>query len=107
MREMVDPILHPHAERPAHLVVRAVAHVLQTRGDVRRLTIEGHTCTDGPEHWNMQLSRERAGSVQRFLRDECGVTRERLETVGFGPRRPLLDGHTNRRRNRRVEFLVM
>jgi outer membrane protein OmpA-like peptidoglycan-associated protein len=28
--------------------LRAVAGVLQSRKDVKRLTIEGHTCSDGP-----------------------------------------------------------
>jgi outer membrane protein OmpA-like peptidoglycan-associated protein len=87
--------------------LKAVAQILQTRRDVPRLTVEGHTCSDGPEVWNMQLSRQRAESVQRFLREDCGVSRERLNVTGFGPRRPLVEGHMGRRRNRRVEFLVM
>ena len=85
--------------------LRAVGAILTTRRDLKRLTIEGHTCSDGPEQWNMQLSRERAQSVRDFLTGECGVSRERLEMVGHGPRKPCDDHHANRRRNRRVEFL--
>ena len=87
--------------------LRAVAGVLQSRKDVKRLTIEGHTCCDGPLVWNEQLSRERAATVRDFLSGECGVAADRLSTVGFGPRKAITDEYSHRRRNRRVEFLVL
>jgi outer membrane protein OmpA-like peptidoglycan-associated protein len=87
--------------------LRAVGKVLMTRRDVGRLTIEGHTCSDGPEHWNVQLSRERAQAVRDFLVGECGVGRDRLDMVGHGPKKPLTESYTARRQNRRVEFLVL
>ena len=87
--------------------LKAVGKVLMSRRDVGRLTIEGHTCSDGPEQWNMVLSRERAECVEKFLLNECGVSRDRLTTVGYGPTRPVVESHMERRRNRRVEFLVL
>ena len=87
--------------------LRAVAKVLRSRKDIPRLTIEGHTCSDGPEQWNMTLSRERADTVRNFLLDECGVSRECLLTTGHGPTKPCTDAYVNRHRNRRVEFLVL
>lgn len=87
--------------------LRAVAKVLTTRKDVGRLTIEGHTCSDGPEQWNMQLSRERAAVVRDFLIGECGVARDRLNLVGHGPKMPITTKYVERRTNRRVEFLVL
>ena len=87
--------------------LRSVASVLQTRHDVKRLTIEGHTCSDGPLIWNEQLSRERAEAVRRFLTHECGVATDRLKIVGHGPHKAITDDYLHRRRNRRVEFLVM
>lgn len=87
--------------------LRAVGKVLMTRRDVGRLTIEGHTCSDGPEHWNIQLSRERAQAVRDFLVDDCGVGRDRLDLVGHGPKKPLTESYSTRRQNRRVEFLVL
>ena len=48
---------------PSKETLRAVAKVLSSRNDVKRLTIEGHTCSDGPLVWNEQLSRERAAVV--------------------------------------------
>ena len=87
--------------------LRAVAKVLQSRPDVKRLTVEGHTCSDGPLNWNEQLSRERAMTVHRFLKDECGVAEARLQTVGHGPNKPVSQQYSERRVNRRVEFLCM
>jgi outer membrane protein OmpA-like peptidoglycan-associated protein len=87
--------------------LRAVAGVLQSRKDVKRLTIEGHTCSDGPLEWNERLSRERAATVRGLLSGECGVAADRLSTVGFGPRKAITDEYCHRRRNRRVEFLVL
>ena len=73
----------------------------------KRLTIEGHTCSDGPLEWNERLSRERAATVRGLLSGECGVAADRLSTVGFGPRKAITDEYCHRRRNRRVEFLVL
>ena len=87
--------------------LRAVAKIYNARRDLPRLTIEGHTCSDGPEQWNMVLSNERARSVEKFLLDECRVDPDRLKTVGHGPKKPLVDKYVERRRNRRVEFLVL
>jgi len=87
--------------------LRAVAKVLNSRSDVKRLTIEGHTCTDGTLQWNEVLSQERAATVRSFLLDECGVAEARLTTVGYGPHKPLTKEHSQRRSNRRVEFLVL
>ncbi len=87
--------------------LRAVGKILMTRADVRRLTIEGHTCSDGPQEWNMVLSRERAQAVKNFLLQECGVAESRLNLIGHGPTKPCVEAYIERRRNRRVEFLVM
>jgi len=87
-----------------------VGQVLRKHREVTHLTIEGHTCTDGPDQWNETLSRERASSVLSHLESNCGIERGRLSISGHGPYKPLLDNHggiANRRRNRRVEFLVI
>ena len=55
--------------------LRAVAEVLKARRDVGRLTIEGHTCSDGPEVWNMQLSRAPVTTcVECGLRHSSGLS---------------------------------
>ena len=58
------------------------------------------------QEWNRALSDERARSVARALQ-ECGVETARVETVGHGPSKPLEPDYSRRRRNRRVEFLVL
>ena len=95
--------MQPQSER----VLDAVGALLRSRPDIRRLTVEGHTCTDGPLSWNQQLSRDRAAVVRDYLERRCGVPRSRLEMAGHGPSKPLDESYCNRRRNRRVEFLVI
>ena len=52
--------------------LRAVGKILMTRADVRRLTIEGHTCR-GPQEWNMV----RAGTRRRSRTSAARVWRGR------------------------------
>jgi OOP family OmpA-OmpF porin len=70
--------------------------------------IEGHTSSEGERVYNLDLSRRRAESVKRYL-SEKGVDAERLQTVGFGPDRPIADEATKkgREQNRRIEFKIV
>ncbi|RAK66903.1 OmpA family protein [Hymenobacter edaphi] len=73
-----------------------------------RVRLEGHTDNQGPEDKNRLLSEQRAEAIKHFL-VKYGVAAERLETAGYGPSRPVAanDTEANRRRNRRVEFVVL
>ena len=70
--------------------------------------IEGHTDDVGKEDYNLSLSERRAKSVLDYLVKQ-GTARERLQFVGMGESVPLYPNKTeeNRRRNRRVEFLLI
>lgn len=70
--------------------------------------IEGHTDDIGEEDYNLKLSEERAASVQVYLISK-GIEKERLQFIGMGETVPLYPnrGSENRRRNRRVEFLLI
>ncbi len=72
-----------------------------------RLTIEGHTDSDGDEAYNQQLSGERAGSVRDYLVESYGIDASRLETAGFGEARPVAGNDTpeGKQQNRRVELV--
>lgn len=72
-----------------------------------RLSIEGHTDSDGDEAHNQDLSERRAASVSRFLVERYGVDPGRLETAGFGESRPAGDNMTpeGKQQNRRVELV--
>jgi outer membrane protein OmpA-like peptidoglycan-associated protein len=67
------------------------------------LSIEGHTDAVGSADYNLDLSRQRALSVARYLVSQ-GVDPERLEAVGKGKSEPLTaDPYAPQ--NRRVQFL--
>ncbi len=86
-------------------LLRSVARVLNTRKDITKIRVEGHTDSVGKHAYNLDLSDRRAKSVQKFLIDE-GVDAERLTAVGYGPDRPVDTNDTDegRQKNRRVEF---
>ena len=70
--------------------------------------IEGHTDNVGaPEH-NMQLSKQRAESVVKYLVDDLHIAPARLTAVGYGDTRPVADNGTEegKRQNRRIDALV-
>lgn len=72
------------------------------------VVIEGHTDNRGGRRYNQRLSLSRAVAVKKYLVNK-GIAGDRLTCVGFGetmPFYPNTDGE-NRRRNRRVEFLLV
>jgi len=72
------------------------------------IVVEGHTDSTGDETYNMELSKARAEAVGTYLVDN-GIDPDRLEYVGYGPKYPIDTNATveGRRRNRRVEFLLI
>ena len=86
-------------------IVDQVALLAQRSGGVR-LTVQGHTDSDGDPQRNLALSRERASAVQEAL-IERGVPVDRLRSEGFGSEFPvLIDGVEDKAASRRVEFDV-
>lgn len=69
------------------------------------IQVEGHTDNIGGAQFNLELSRNRAASVKKYLVDQ-GVKAERLTTAGFGLTRPVAGNTTpeGRALNRRVVF---
>ncbi len=88
-----------------HDELRELARVLRRRPEMKLVMIEGHADQTGPKPFNLELSRERARFVARFLVEQ-GVEASRLAPVGFGEARPLVPtphGVPNEK-NRRVHF---
>jgi outer membrane protein OmpA-like peptidoglycan-associated protein len=69
--------------------------------------LEGHTDSVGSYAYNMDLSRRRALSVQRYLTEKFGIPSSRLPYEGFGESRPLPNLDPEDGRNRRVEVVNM
>jgi outer membrane protein OmpA-like peptidoglycan-associated protein len=72
-----------------------------------RLTIEGHTDSDGDDAHNLDLSRRRAASVKAYLVSRYKIDGSRLVTEGYGESRPAADNSTpeGKQQNRRVELV--
>lgn len=70
--------------------------------------IEGHTDDIGKEEYNLELSERRAKAVNNYLAGR-GIRIDRLSFVGMGETIPLYPNTNdeNRRRNRRVEFMLI
>lgn len=69
------------------------------------MTIDGHTCSMGPDEYNLGLSQRRAGSIVNYLLSK-GVLATNLTFNGYGESRPKASNDTEagREMNRRVEF---
>ena len=86
-------------------ILELVKIYMEEHREVTLLRVEGHTDSDGDDNSNMQLSKDRAASVTKWLVDH-GVKCNRLMPVGFGETRPLAANDTpeNKAKNRRVSF---
>ena len=73
-----------------------------------QIRLEGHTDTVGEFDANVELSRNRVNEVKRYLVDK-GISASRIETVGYGPSRPINTNKTLKERpeNRRVEMVIV
>ncbi len=74
-----------------------------------KLTIEGHTDSDGEPAANMQLSEQRALQITRYLVDQYDfITAAMVEAKGYGEAQPIVPNTTpgNKTLNRRIEVIV-
>lgn len=84
-----------------------IAAVIKANPQLRKISIEGHTDSEGEASYNLKLSRERAAAVELYL-VEHGAAAERLSSSGLGEERPIAsnDSPEGREDNRRVEFMI-
>jgi len=83
-----------------------IAGILAGKYPDREIIVEGHTDATGGADYNLRLSRYRAETVARYLRQRAGT--EKLSYRGFGPDRPIAGNDTGdgRQKNRRVEIII-
>lgn len=67
--------------------------------------LEGHTDAVGDYDYNMDLSRRRVNTVQKYLMEHFNIPSSRLVTEGLGESRPLANIDPEDGRNRRVEVV--
>lgn len=65
--------------------------------------LSGHTDYVGTDEYNLELSRNRAISVQNYLIAK-GISSTRISARGYGKAKPLVSDRTDAARNRRVEI---
>jgi len=82
---------------------------LLTENPTLRLSIEGHTDSDGADDYNLNLSQRRAESVRTYLIDNFKVDKTRLESKGWGESKPIDKNDTpeGKANNRRVELVKL
>jgi outer membrane protein OmpA-like peptidoglycan-associated protein len=93
-------------QKRSYKLLNNVAEVIRNHTDLK-ISIEGHTDSQGSDAWNMKLSQMRAQSVMAYL-VKRGVDPTRLAAQGYGEERPIADNKTakGRAQNRRVEFMA-
>ena len=85
-----------------------IAKVITDNPNLKKISVEGHTSSEGDPNANMKLSKDRAASVMKALIAK-GIDKGRLTSTGFGITKPIDTNDTagGRVRNRRVEFVVL
>lgn len=87
-------------------VLKDISTVLTENADVK-VTIVGHTDSDGKDADNLDLSKRRAEAVKKLLVSEFKINDDRLQTDGKGESQPVDKNNTPEAKanNRRVEFI--
>jgi len=84
-----------------------IVQVFNDNPQVLKVSIEGHTDSDGEDAYNKTLSDQRAKAVMKYLVDKK-VAADRLSAVGYGESKPIASNDTDegKAKNRRVEFHI-
>ncbi len=92
----------------SYSLLNQVALVLRAHPEIKKLRVEGHTDSAGPDASNQKLSEQRAEAVMDYMVNR-GVDPNRLEAKGYGESMPISSNKTARGRavNRRVEFMIL
>jgi outer membrane protein OmpA-like peptidoglycan-associated protein len=92
----------------AQLKLNEVATALTQQDPDSKITVEGHTDSQGAAAYNQDLSQHRAQAVRDYLVSR-GIASDRINAQGFGPTRAIADNKSpeGRANNRRVEIVVL
>jgi len=90
----------------SYKTLKDIGRLLEDDPDLR-LSIEGHTDSDGSDEHNMTLSQNRAASVRDYLIATYGIEANSLEAKGWGESKPIdtNDSAEGKANNRRVELV--
>jgi OmpA-OmpF porin, OOP family len=93
-------------KKESYGMLKVIAEAMQAEADAN-FEIVGHTDSDGADDFNQSLSERRAMAVMALLRDEFGISGNRITTSGKGETQPVDDNITmqGKANNRRVEII--
>jgi len=88
-------------------IINEMVEMMNDHPDLK-ISIEGHTDSDGDDDFNLKLSEERAVTVLNTM-VKSGISADRLSTKGLGETIPIGPNDTpeGKANNRRVEFVKM
>jgi outer membrane protein OmpA-like peptidoglycan-associated protein len=91
----------------SHDLLNEIVAVIRKNTQIKKLSIEGHTDSDGSDKYNLVLSERRADAVRDYLVGQS-IDKGMLTSKGHGESRPLADNSSDagKEKNRRVEFLI-
>ncbi len=94
--------IEPSSRKTARDIARLIKLCPYTQ-----IIIQGYTDSIGTEKRNLEISRQKAETLKRFLVSQ-GVDAKRIKAVGLGESNPLGDNETveGRAKNRRVEIII-
>lgn len=86
-------------------VVEQIIEMMKQAPDIK-ISVEGHTDSDGSNESNLNLSEARAEAVVDAI-VKGGIDKSRLSSAGFGEEKPIADNSTaeGKAKNRRVELI--
>jgi outer membrane protein OmpA-like peptidoglycan-associated protein len=92
----------------SNATIKEIAQVLKDNPTVK-ISITGHTDSDGDDASNLDLSKRRAASVKNELVKIFSIDETRLQTDGKGESQPIAPNENalNKSKNRRVEFIKL
>ena len=93
----------------ARVMLDDLAADLRQRDENVYIEIQGHTDSTGSDDYNLDLGRQRAEAVQRYLNLRHAVALHRMSVVSYGETAPVADNGTRdgRSANRRVVLVVL
>ena len=91
----------------AYPILDEIVQALKDNPGMTLIEVEGHTDEQGNDAYNLDLSKRRAATVMRYLRDH-GIDSLRLTSQGYGETKPVDPRHTEEayKTNRRVAFSI-
>ena len=83
--------------------LESIVNILNTKSELK-ISLKGHTDAQGPENYNVMLSKNRVSAVKDFLLAN-GISADRIIIEALGEKVPIADNSSSegRKLNRRVE----